>query len=378
MEAVDGVQGSAFELPSFQQISKDLNDKDSSIALKMSHLFALREKGGPEASRLLIQALKDRNTIDSVLFRRVQLPVAARVHEAANLLGQLGCLESVPFLERVLADYSEDEIVRHEAAEALGAIGYEQASTVLAGYLKDTSVPVQQTCELAIDFLKHKREQLENGKQKDRKSAFNTVDPLEGYEGCTVADVPRMYAVLGDKSARLWQRYRALATLRDLRIPASTAALGRVLREDDTSALLRHEIAYALGQIRFPACVAADCAATDGKEEASQPTQNGIPAGCPPLDISVDAAASEVAQALAFCLKNSKDHAMARHEAALALGSLASDERAATCTLEGKILRDAVADVLQTQLTCPDKIVAESCIVALSNMQDEWKMSFGV
>ncbi|KAL8453566.1 hypothetical protein Emag_001785 [Eimeria magna] len=336
MEVVDDVQGSAFELPSFQKISEDLNDKDASIALKMSHLFALREKGGPEASRLLLQALKDRNTIDSVLFR----------HEAANLLGQLGCLESVPFLEGVLADYSEDEIVRHEAAEALGAIGYEEATTVLAGYLKDTSIPVQQTCEVAIDFLKHKREQLENGKQKDRKSAFNTVDPSEGYEGCTIADVPRMYALLLDKSARLWERYRALATLRDLRSPASTAALSRALREDDTSALLRHEIAYALGQIRFPESAAADCAATNGKEQGSHQTQNGIPGGCPALDISVDAAASEVTQALTFCLRNSGDHPMARHEAALALGSLASDARAATCTLEGKILREVVADVL--------------------------------
>ncbi|KAL8431752.1 hypothetical protein ACSSS7_005078 [Eimeria intestinalis] len=336
MEIVNGAEESAFALPSFQEISQDLKNKDASIALKMSHLFALREKGGPEASRLLLQALKDRNTIDSVLFR----------HEAANLLGQLGCLESVPFLEGVLADYSEDEIVRHEAAEALGAIGHEHASTVLAGYLKDTSVPVQQTCEVAIDFLKHKREQLENGKQKDRKSTFNTVDPSEGYEGCTVADVPRMYALLVDKSARLWERYRALATLRDMRNPASTAALSRALREDDTSALLRHEIAYALGQIRFPLPLTANCAAADGKEVASPQAQNGSVEGCPPLDIGVDAAASEAAQALAFCLENSKDHAMARHEAAFALGSVASDARAATCTLEGKILRDAIADVL--------------------------------
>ncbi|KAL8446182.1 hypothetical protein Emed_005137 [Eimeria media] len=268
-------------------------------------------------------------------------------HEAANLLGQLGCLESVPFLEGVLADYSEDEIVRHEAAEALGAIGYEEAPTVLAGYLKDSSIPVQQTCEVAIDFLKHKRQQLEDGKQKDRKSAFNTVDPSEGYEGCTVADVPRMYAVLMDKTARLWERYRALATLRDLRAPASTAALSRVLREDDTSALLRHEIAYALGQIRFPESAAADSAATNGKEEEGlNETQNKMAEGCPALDISVDAAASEVTQALTFCLRNSKDHPMARHEAALALGSVASDTRAATCTFEGKILRDVIADVL--------------------------------
>ncbi|KAL8446181.1 hypothetical protein Emed_005136 [Eimeria media] len=79
MEVVDDAQGGAFELPSFQQISEDLNDKDASITLKMSHLFALREKGGPEASRLLLQALKDRNTIDSVLFRRVQLSPTAHV-----------------------------------------------------------------------------------------------------------------------------------------------------------------------------------------------------------------------------------------------------------------------------------------------------------
>ncbi|KAL8426665.1 hypothetical protein Efla_005922 [Eimeria flavescens] len=359
----EALQSDPFALPSFEQISEDLNNKGASIALKMSHLFALREKGGPEAAKLLLHALKDRNTVNS----------------AANLLGQLGCIESVPFLEGVLADFTEDEIVRHEVRPMYTIIVQTFRLNLLlflAAYLKDSSVPVQQTCEVAIDFLKHKKTQLENGKQRGRKSCFNTVDPSEGYEGCTAADTPRLLDMLMDKDLRLWERYRALATLRDLRTPPTTAALGRALRHDNTSALLRHEIAFALGQIRFPPAVAVDPSKTT--LESPHASGNAFGVKPPPLDINPEAAAAEGAQALVYCLGNSEDHPMARHEAALALGSLASDGRAATCSFQGKILRDAVVEVLQTYLKCSEKIVAESCLVALSNMQDEWNMSFGV
>lgn len=64
-------KGKGFDLPSLEQISADLNSKDVSIILKMSHLFSLREWGGQEATELLIQALRDKTTIDSVLFRFV-------------------------------------------------------------------------------------------------------------------------------------------------------------------------------------------------------------------------------------------------------------------------------------------------------------------
>ena len=65
-----------------------------------------------------------------------------------------------------------------------------------------------------------------------------------------------------------------------------------------------------------------------------------------PASISAEAAASEAAQALIHCLDNPSEHPMARHEAALALGSLGSDARAATCGCGGLSIRDAVVNAL--------------------------------
>ena len=72
-DSCEGLEDKAFDLPSLDQISADLKSNEASIVLKMNHLYALREWGGTEATSLLIQALKDRTTIDSVLFRQAQL-----------------------------------------------------------------------------------------------------------------------------------------------------------------------------------------------------------------------------------------------------------------------------------------------------------------
>ena len=139
-------------------------------------------------------------------------------------------------------------------------------------------------------------------------------------------------------------RYRALVTLRGLRIPAAAAAVARALRHDETSALLRHEIAFVLGQIQFPSSERT-ASATLSTETSPQPEMTqGLDSF--PASISAEAAASEAAQALIHCLDNPSEHPMARHEAALALGSLGSDARAATCGCGGLSIRDAVVNAL--------------------------------
>lgn len=143
-------------------------------------------------------------------------------------------------------------------------------------------------------------------------------------------------------------RYRALFTLRDLRVPAATAAVARALREDSSSALLRHEIAFVLGQIQFPQFdgnepgeAAAD-AVVSREPEAGKSEQEPFPA----VITSANAAASESAQALVYCLSNPGEHSMARHEAALALGSLGADPRASTCECGGESVRNVVLNAL--------------------------------
>ena len=75
-------------------------------------------------------------------------------HELAYVLGQTTNLHAVPFLERVLQDQKQQDIVRHEAAEALGALGQQSSLGLLEKYLRDDSQVVRETCELAVARIK--------------------------------------------------------------------------------------------------------------------------------------------------------------------------------------------------------------------------------
>ena len=61
--------------------------------------------------------------------------------------------EAIPTLVRILSDSSEHVMVRHEAAEALGAIGNVEAIPVLKKYLNDEHIEVSESCEVALDLL---------------------------------------------------------------------------------------------------------------------------------------------------------------------------------------------------------------------------------
>ena len=84
---------------------------------------------------------------DSALFR----------HEIAYVLGQMQQSAAIPYLSRVLANAGEHDMVRHEAAEALGAcIGIEDGESVTADvlhdHLKDSSRAVRESCAVALDI----------------------------------------------------------------------------------------------------------------------------------------------------------------------------------------------------------------------------------
>ena len=44
-------------------------------------------------------------------------------------------------------------MVRHEAAEALGAIGDRRALSILEQYKDDSQIVVAESCEVALDLL---------------------------------------------------------------------------------------------------------------------------------------------------------------------------------------------------------------------------------
>ena len=57
-------------------------------------------------------------------------------------------------LIEILANSTEHVMVRHEAAEALGAIGNRRAIPILEQYIKDENIVVAESCEVALDLLK--------------------------------------------------------------------------------------------------------------------------------------------------------------------------------------------------------------------------------
>lgn len=77
-------------------------------------------------------------------------PSALLKHELAYVLGQIGRPSAIPHLEAVLidADNFHGEMVRHEAAEALGALSSLPSLDLLKKYLDDESRSVRETSTL--------------------------------------------------------------------------------------------------------------------------------------------------------------------------------------------------------------------------------------
>ena len=76
-------------------------------------------------------------------------------HEIAFVLGQLQEEVSVPYLKESLVDESENEMVRHECAEALGAIASPDCLDILNKYLKDEKRVVRESCVIALDMCEY-------------------------------------------------------------------------------------------------------------------------------------------------------------------------------------------------------------------------------
>lgn len=140
-------------------------------------------------------------------------------------------------------------------------------------------------------------------------SGYTSIDPAPPLVAPDAsADVAELAGRLMDADSPMFQRMRAVFALRNVGGPAAIDALASAF--EDPSALLRHEIAYVLGQM-------ADV--------------HALPV-------------------LGRVLATESEHVMVRHEAAEAMGAI-GDETA--------------RPLLQRFATDPNPEVAESCIVAL-------------
>ncbi|XP_009958441.1 PREDICTED: deoxyhypusine hydroxylase, partial [Leptosomus discolor] len=164
-------------------------------------LFTLRNLGGPAAVDWISRAFGD----GSALLK----------HELAYCLGQMQDEAAIPVLIRVLEDTSQEPMVRHEAGEALGAIGNPNVLDVLKRYSED---PVVEPCQLAVRRL----EWLQDNKQEPGPSPYLSVDPAPPAEE---TDVAKLRETLLDESRPLFDRYRAMFALRNLGGRAAVLAL---------------------------------------------------------------------------------------------------------------------------------------------------------
>ncbi|KAK0539357.1 deoxyhypusine hydroxylase [Tilletia horrida] len=406
----------------FAQLERSLLSTQTPLDARFRALFELRglANAGSEA---------DAHAAIDIIARGFSDDSALLKHELAYVLGQIANPYANASLVAVLKNTAEDPMVRHEAAEALGAISSPESLPVLQEYINDADVSVRETCELAIEKIKYdhgdeakaaraQREAAqaarpalsadadadahEHAGEQDEDEAFAPIDPAPSFASAalgggsgssssssrTAADAEaaapsvgslssspshtrdlltsyRTTLLAGDKLS-LWERYRAMFSLRNVVHAAARAsekcqqtaaktADASVRQEQsqlaaewdkvgndavlaladglqDKSALFRHEICFVFGELSHPASI--------------------------PSMIRV--------------LADSAEHEMVRHEAAEALGGIA-EEAAESSGDQADAERASIDDVVKElkrwaeDMNAP-RVVRESCIVALDEM----------
>lgn len=137
-------------------------------------MFALRDLASPPDLPTAIPAVKalaSGFSDSSALFR----------HEIAFVFGQLSHPASIPSLITTLSDKTEESMVRHEAAEALGSLGDEEGvEEVLKGFLDDPEQVVRDSVVVALDMAEFEK----NGEMEyavlPEERAFSPLAKVKG------------------------------------------------------------------------------------------------------------------------------------------------------------------------------------------------------
>lgn len=291
-----------------EQLRDILVSKDSKLSNRFRALFNFKtiaeDKNDAERAKKAIEYMYETFGDDSELLK----------HEVAYVLGQTENLYAAPFLRKVMLDAAQQPMVRHEAAEALGALGDKDSQEDLKKCLATDPHPaVTQTAELALARIQWEHNP-ESEKEKLQESLYASTDPAPPLALETDYTIPQLQDLLNDQKKPLFDRYRAMFRLRDIGSSEAISALASGF--DDPSALFKHEIAYVFGQMGNPAAV--------------------------PRLVEV--------------LARMEEAPMVRHEAAEALGAIASPD---------------VVPVLKHYLNDPVDVVRESAIVALDMYEYE-------
>jgi deoxyhypusine monooxygenase len=108
------------------------------------------------------------------------------------------------------------------SGEALGAIASPDVKSILEEYSDDPVIEVAETCQLALGRIRWLAESVQSEK-KLSENPYASVDPAPASQETDVTVLNRM---LQDKNLNLFERYRAMFTLRNLNTSESVLALG--------------------------------------------------------------------------------------------------------------------------------------------------------
>jgi deoxyhypusine monooxygenase len=144
--------------------------------------------------------------------------------------------DSSPILEEILSTEGEDILVRHESAEALGAIGCPKYLPLLEQYCSHEAPEISETCQIAVDMIKYKLNLAQkasltpsevNGTSSTSTSTsssiYASVDPAPPVS--EVKSLSEHRASYLDQSLSLFERYRAMFSLRDMNCDESVEVL---------------------------------------------------------------------------------------------------------------------------------------------------------
>ena len=305
--------------PPFEELKVTLEDPTSPIGQRMraayyaKQLFVNAEKNNEDASDVV-------ELLCTQVFEAKHGSLLR--HEFAYVLGQMQTSQACHTLHELLEASNDCVMVRHEAAEALGAIASKDSIEVLqATYERYTGTldELADTCRLALLRIQNPDAQVGCACML---AAYSSVDPVAADPQHTDLTTQEIGDLLCDESLDLVERYRAMFSLRNRAGEESVLQLCRALVTDTSSPLLRHEVAFVLGQLQHPS--------------------------------SIDA--------LETSLARKEEHVMVRHESAEALGAIDVQEAEQWQRIEAILIKYQQDETLA---------VAESCIVAL-DAADYW------
>lgn len=203
-----------------------------------------------------------------------------------------------------------------------------------------TDLQVAETCEIGLSriaWLQQPNNTLDPAAMRAEAEFPNTIDPSPAFEPDSTFSVAELRRILLSPSSSLFSRYRALFSLRnaavvstnDSTLPSShfsdvVEALSESLAAPG-SALLRHEVAFVLGQLSI--------------------TRTG--------------------NALIERLNDHQEAPMVRHEAAMALGEVAGSAEDEEGDGGENSLAMRARQALLMGCKDPEPVVRDSCALAL-------------